>query len=96
MTNRNMYGSIVIGIRLDTIGTGIEAIGLGHRMPVLVGTLLVMSTGNTLKATGQETAAATRTTTVGTVIETGIIAEKDGVGGTIASSGGSNNLSCLP
>ena len=69
-----MYGSMVIGFRWLTIGTGIEAIGLGHRMPVLVGTLLVMNKGCISKATGKETAAATSTTITGTAIGTGIIA----------------------
>jgi hypothetical protein len=74
-----MYGSMVIGFRWDTIGTGIEAIGLGHRMPVLVGTLLVMNKGCISKATGKETMAATRTTTTGTVIEAGIIGRKSAI-----------------
>jgi hypothetical protein len=82
---------MVIGIRWDTIGTGIKAIGLGHRMPALVGTLLVMQKGCISKATGREIAAATRTTTTGTVIGTGIIAreERVAVGAKIVSSGGS-------
>jgi hypothetical protein len=57
MTNRNMFGSMVTGIRWDTIGTGIEAIGLGLRMLALVGGLLVMSAASTLKVTGKEVVA---------------------------------------
>ena len=68
-----------------------KVIGLARRISELVGTLLVMNKGCISKATGKETAAATRMTTTGTVIGTGIIAEKDGVGATIASSDGSNN-----
>jgi hypothetical protein len=92
-----MNGSIVIGIRLDTIGTGIEAIGLGHRMPALAGTLLVMKKGCISKATGQEIAAGFTMTTTGTVIEAGIIGRKSaiaresGIKTMIASSSGSNN-----
>jgi hypothetical protein len=86
---------MVIGIRLDTIGTGIKAIGLGHPMLGLVGGLLVMSAGNTLKATGKEIGAGCTMTTTGTVIGSGIIARKNMVGAgaraKIASSGGSNN-----
>jgi hypothetical protein len=84
-----MYGSMVIGIRLDTIGTGIEATGLAHPMLGLVGGLLVMSAGNTSKATGKEIGAGCTMTTTGTVIGTGIFARKSGVavGAKIASSG---------
>jgi hypothetical protein len=90
---------MVIGIRLDNIGTGIKAIGLGHRMPALVGGLLIMSEGNTLKVTGKEIAAGCTMTTTGTMIGTEIIARKSGVAvgagarakARIASSGGSNN-----
>src|SRR5215470_2571298 len=95
MTNRNMHGSMVIGIRLevDTTGNGMKVIGLARRMSELVGTLLVMNKGCISKATGKETAAATRMITTGTVIGTGIFARKDGVavGAKIASSG--NRLS---
>jgi hypothetical protein len=90
-----MYGSIVIGIRWKTIGDGIKAIGLGHRMPALVGGFLVMSAGNTLKVTGKEITDGYRMTTTGTVTGTGTFARKNGVGAGVGaridSSGGSNN-----
>jgi len=92
-----MHGSTVIGIRWETIGSGIEAIGLERRMLALVGGLLVMSTGNTSKVTGKEIAAGWSITTTGTMIETGIIVRKSGVvakGGMatrIDSSSASNN-----
>jgi len=78
---------------METIGGGIKAIGLGHRMPALVGWLLVMSAGNTLKVTGKEITGGYRMTTTGTVTGTGIFARKStvrvGVGATITNSGGS-------
>ncbi len=66
-------------------------------MPALVGGLLIMSEGNTLKVTGKEIAAGCTMTTTGTMIGTEIIARKSGVAvgagarARIASSGGSNN-----
>jgi hypothetical protein len=88
-----MYGSMLTGIRWDTIGSGIKAIGLGHRMSGLVGGLLVMSAGNTLKVTGKEITGGYRMTTTGTVTGTGIFARKDGAGARVRidSSGGSND-----
>jgi len=86
---------MVIGIRWDTIGTGIKAIGLGHRMPALVGGLLVMSAGNTLKVTGKEITGGYRMTTTGTVTRTGIFAREDVARARIDSSGGSNNRSTI-
>jgi hypothetical protein len=74
-----MYGSRVIGIRLDTTGTGIKAIGLGHRMLALVGGDLAMSTGNILKAIGKEITGAYRMTTTGTVTGAGIFVRRSGV-----------------
>jgi len=90
---------MLIGIRSDTIGSGIKAIGLGHRMPALVGGLLVMSAGNTLKVTGKEIAGGYRMTTIGTVTGTEIFARKNVVGAAagarIDSSGGSINRSMI-
>jgi hypothetical protein len=100
--NPNMYGSRVIGIRFDSIGTGIEAIGLGHRMSALVGGVLVMNAGSSLKVTGKAITGGHRMTTTGTVTGTGIFARKStvrvGVGATIANSGGSTTdlSTCAP
>jgi hypothetical protein len=78
---------------LDPIGTGIEAIGLAHRTLALVGWLLVMSAGNSLKVTGTAITSGYRMTTTGTVTGTGIFARKNTVKvklkATIANSGGS-------
>jgi len=92
-----MYGSTVIGIPSETIGGGIEVIGLGHHMWALVGGRLAMSAGSTLKVTGKEIAGGWSITTTGTVIESGTIgrrsaiARKTGIKTMIASSSGSNN-----
>jgi len=59
-------------------------------MRAVVGGLLVMSTGNTLKVTGKDTAAGWSITTTGTVIETGITVGKTGIRTMIASSRGMN------
>jgi len=82
-----MYGSKVIGIRWETIGSGIKPIGLGHRMLALVGGLLVMSAANSLKVTGKEITGGYRMSTTRTVTETGIFAKRSGVGITIATRG---------
>jgi hypothetical protein len=87
-----MYGLLVIGIRWETIGSCIKAIGLGRHMPALIGWLLVMSAGSTLKVTGKEIAAEWSITTTGTVIETGIIVRKKGIGTTTAGSKGGRNM----
>jgi hypothetical protein len=86
-----MYGSMLTGIRWDTIGSGIKAIGLGHRMSALVGGLLVISAGNTLKVTGKESVGVYRMTTTGTMTGTGIFARKARARTRINSSGGSND-----
>src|SRR5262249_20816906 len=57
-------------------------------MQAVVGGLLVMSAGNTLKVTGKDTAAGWSITTTGTAIETGIIVRKSGIRTMIASSRG--------
>ena len=94
-----MCGSMLTGIQWDTIGSGIKAIGLGHRMPALVGGLPVMSAGNTLKVIGKETTDGYRMTTTRTVSGTGTFAREDVAGARararIDSSGGSNNRSTI-
>ena len=52
-----------------------------------------MSAGNTLKVIGKEIAAGSGMTITGTVIETGTIVRKNGIGSTVA---GSSPLSRLP
>ncbi len=88
----NMGGSRVIGIRWATIGSGIEAIGRARHIRAVVGGLLVMSVGNTLKVIGKEIAAGGSITTTGTGIETGIIVRKSGIRTMIASSGLNNRF----
>src|SRR5438093_1030460 len=77
---------MAIGIPMDTIGSGIKAIGLGHRIWARVGGLLVMSAGNTLTVIGKEIAAGSGMTITGTVIEAGTFVRKTGIGSTIAGS----------
>jgi len=94
-----MYGWMVIGIRWETTGSGIKAIGPGHRMSALGGGFLVMSAGNTLKVTGKEIAVGWSIATAGTVTGTEIFARKNVVGAgaraRIDSSGGSINRSMI-
>jgi hypothetical protein len=80
---------MLTGIQWDTIGSGIKAIGLGHRMSALVGGLLVISAGNTLKVTGKESVGVYRMTTTRTMTGTGIFERK--ARARIDSSGGSND-----
>ncbi len=82
----NSFGSTAIGIRWDTIGSGIKAIGLGHHIWARVGGVLVMSAGNTLKVIGKEIAAGSGMTITGTVIDFGTIVRENGIGSTIAGS----------
>jgi hypothetical protein len=57
-----------------------------------------MSAGNTLKVIGKEIAAGSGMTITGTVIETGTIVRKNGIGSTIIGNtiAGSSPLSRLP
>jgi len=70
---------MAIGIPMETIGGGIKAIGLGHRISARVGGVLVMSAGNTLKVIGKEIAAGSGMTITGTVIEPGTFVRGNGI-----------------